>query len=187
MELETPCYHPAASCLAQAPFVPGGATRGEADSDRRKENGNVNEYEILLLLDPELDDTRQGEVVARAPAFEDGFKIGLRPQPAQFVRLVKQRRHDEAVGRTVPKLPRDPPAESRHHPQHRQPGRHAVVHARIEKARVAAKNLIRSFAAEQHRRLGQDSEARNAYEQALSLVQQEPERRFLERRLTALR
>jgi small subunit ribosomal protein S6 len=25
----------------------------------------VNEYEILLLLDPELDDTRQGEVVAR--------------------------------------------------------------------------------------------------------------------------
>jgi hypothetical protein len=26
----------------------------------------VNEYEILLLLDPELDDDRQGEVVARA-------------------------------------------------------------------------------------------------------------------------
>jgi small subunit ribosomal protein S6 len=25
----------------------------------------VNEYEILLLLDPELDETRQGEVVAR--------------------------------------------------------------------------------------------------------------------------
>jgi small subunit ribosomal protein S6 len=26
----------------------------------------VNEYEILLLLDPELDDARQGEVVSRA-------------------------------------------------------------------------------------------------------------------------
>src|SRR5262249_47630142 len=46
--------------------VPGGATHGEADSDRRKENGNVTEYEILLLLDPDLDDDRQGEVVARA-------------------------------------------------------------------------------------------------------------------------
>jgi hypothetical protein len=29
-------------------------------------NGNVNEYEILLLLDPDLDDDRQGEVVTRA-------------------------------------------------------------------------------------------------------------------------
>ena len=26
----------------------------------------MNEYEILLLLDPDLDDTRQGEIVARA-------------------------------------------------------------------------------------------------------------------------
>jgi small subunit ribosomal protein S6 len=49
-----------------ASSVPGGAILGEADSDRGKENGNVTEYEILLLLDPELDDDRQGEVVARA-------------------------------------------------------------------------------------------------------------------------
>jgi small subunit ribosomal protein S6 len=28
--------------------------------------GNVNEYEILLLLDPDLDDDRQAEIVARA-------------------------------------------------------------------------------------------------------------------------
>src|SRR5262245_20756725 len=47
------------------PF-PGGAACGEADSDRRKENGDVTEYEILLLLDPDLDDDRQGEVVTRA-------------------------------------------------------------------------------------------------------------------------
>lgn len=61
----TDCYHPAASCLAMAPSVPGGALSGEADSDRGKENGNVNEYEILLLLDPDLDDDRQAEIVAR--------------------------------------------------------------------------------------------------------------------------
>jgi small subunit ribosomal protein S6 len=58
-------YHRAASCFALAPSVPGGAFRGEADSDRGKENGDVTEYEILLLLDPELDDDRQGEVVTR--------------------------------------------------------------------------------------------------------------------------
>src|SRR4029077_17364694 len=58
-------YPSTASCLAQAPSVPGGADCGEADSDRGKENGNVNEYEILLLLDPELDDERQGDVVTR--------------------------------------------------------------------------------------------------------------------------
>jgi small subunit ribosomal protein S6 len=48
------------------PSVPGGAASGEADSDRGKETGNVNEYEILLLLDPDLDDDRQAEIVARA-------------------------------------------------------------------------------------------------------------------------
>jgi small subunit ribosomal protein S6 len=36
---------------------------GEADSDRRK--ANVNEYEILLLLDADLDETRQAEIVGR--------------------------------------------------------------------------------------------------------------------------
>jgi RNA polymerase sigma-70 factor (ECF subfamily) len=37
------------------------------------------------------------------------------------------------------------------------------------------------------RRLGRTTEARTAYERALSLTQQEPERRFLERRLTELK
>jgi small subunit ribosomal protein S6 len=31
-----------------------------------RRTGNVNEYEILLLLDPDLDDERQSEVVSRA-------------------------------------------------------------------------------------------------------------------------
>jgi len=48
------------------PPVPGGASTGEADSDRGKENtGTVNEYEILLLLDVDLDDDRQAEIVTR--------------------------------------------------------------------------------------------------------------------------
>jgi small subunit ribosomal protein S6 len=47
------------------PF-PAAPSTGEADSDRRKEkNGDVNEYEILLLLDPDLDDDRQAEIVTR--------------------------------------------------------------------------------------------------------------------------
>jgi len=48
------------------PPVPGGVRSGEADSDRRKEKREpVTEYEILLLLDPDLEEGRQGEVVAR--------------------------------------------------------------------------------------------------------------------------
>jgi small subunit ribosomal protein S6 len=38
----------------------------EADSDRGKENeGTVNEYEILLMLDPDLAEERQTEIVTR--------------------------------------------------------------------------------------------------------------------------
>jgi small subunit ribosomal protein S6 len=38
----------------------------EADSDRGKENeGTVNQYEILLMLDPELAEERQTEIVTR--------------------------------------------------------------------------------------------------------------------------
>ncbi len=47
------------------PSVPGGTTTGEADSDRGKEIGDVSEYEILLLLDPDLDDDAQAALVAR--------------------------------------------------------------------------------------------------------------------------
>jgi small subunit ribosomal protein S6 len=48
------------------PF-PAGVGTGEADSDRRKETREpVTEYEILLLLDPDLEEERQGEVVTRA-------------------------------------------------------------------------------------------------------------------------
>jgi small subunit ribosomal protein S6 len=42
---------------------------GEDDSDRRKERqGTVIDYEILLLLDPELTEEKQAEVIARTRA-----------------------------------------------------------------------------------------------------------------------
>jgi small subunit ribosomal protein S6 len=44
----------------------------EADSDRGKENeGTVNEYEILLMLDPDLAEERQTEIVSRANELVD--------------------------------------------------------------------------------------------------------------------
>ena len=47
-------------------------------------------------------------------------------------------------------------------------------------------HLAHAARADLCRRLGQTTEARASYERALSLTQQEPERRFLERRLTEL-
>ena len=42
------------------------APASEADSDRGKgERGNVNDYEILLMLDPEAAEERQAEIVTR--------------------------------------------------------------------------------------------------------------------------
>ncbi|HEY2146575.1 MAG TPA: tetratricopeptide repeat protein, partial [Pirellulales bacterium] len=40
--------------------------------------------------------------------------------------------------------------------------------------------------ADLYRRLGNRDEAKEAYERAISLARQEPERRFLERRVAAL-
>jgi len=48
-------------------------------------------------------------------------------------------------------------------------------------------HLAHSARADLYRRLGRNEEARAAYERALTLVRQEPERRFLERRLIELR
>jgi small subunit ribosomal protein S6 len=45
---------------------PEAAPAGEADSDRGKEEfGDVIDYEILLMLDPELPEERQNEIVTR--------------------------------------------------------------------------------------------------------------------------
>jgi small subunit ribosomal protein S6 len=63
--MKSRCYTAASSCLTRT-AVPSGGNPGEADSDRRKELfGTVIDYEILLMLDPELPEERQSEIVTR--------------------------------------------------------------------------------------------------------------------------
>jgi RNA polymerase sigma-70 factor (ECF subfamily) len=51
---------------------------------------------------------------------------------------------------------------------------------------LAEYHLAHATRADLCRRLGAHSQARASYERALALARQEPERRFLERRLTEL-
>ncbi|HUP00969.1 MAG TPA: RNA polymerase sigma factor [Gemmatimonadota bacterium] len=62
----------------------------------------------------------------------------------------------------------------------------ALVDAILARGDLADYHLAHSARAELCRRLGRKAEARASYERALSLTQQEPERRFLERRLGEL-
>ena len=51
---------------------------------------------------------------------------------------------------------------------------------------LAEYHLVHAARADLCRRLGRTADARAAYQQALQLARQEPERRFLERRLAEL-
>ena len=62
----------------------------------------------------------------------------------------------------------------------------ALVNAILERGDLTDYHLAHSARAELCRRLGRTADARDAYERALALTQQEPEQRFLERRLAAL-
>jgi RNA polymerase sigma-70 factor, ECF subfamily len=62
----------------------------------------------------------------------------------------------------------------------------ALVDAILERGDLADYHLAHAARADLCRRLGRTAEARASYERALSLVKQEPERRFLERRLAEL-
>lgn len=61
-----------------------------------------------------------------------------------------------------------------------------IVDAILAQGDLAEYHLAHSARAELCRRLGRTAEARTAYEQALALARQAPERRFLERRLAEL-
>jgi RNA polymerase sigma-70 factor, ECF subfamily len=61
-----------------------------------------------------------------------------------------------------------------------------LINAILERGDLADYHLAHSAQADLNRRLGRSREARAAYGRALSLVRQEPERRFLERRLAEL-
>lgn len=62
----------------------------------------------------------------------------------------------------------------------------AIIDALLQRGELADYHLAHAARADLHRRLGQTEAARSAYQQALSLVRQEPERRFLESRLAKL-
>jgi RNA polymerase sigma-70 factor (ECF subfamily) len=60
------------------------------------------------------------------------------------------------------------------------------IDAVLEHGELANYYLAHSARADMYRRLGRTAEARSAYEKALALTQQEPERRFLEERIRQL-
>ena len=61
-----------------------------------------------------------------------------------------------------------------------------IIDAILARGELADYHLIHSARAELCRRLGRTAEARASYERALNLTQQEPERRFIQRRLEEL-
>lgn len=61
-----------------------------------------------------------------------------------------------------------------------------LIDAILERGELADYHLAHSARADLYRRLGKTGQAKAAYRQALSLTRQEPERRFLERRLREL-
>ncbi len=62
----------------------------------------------------------------------------------------------------------------------------ALIDVILSRGDLSNYHLAHSARADLCRRLGQTAEARVSYKRALSLTQQEPERRFLERRLAEL-
>ena len=61
-----------------------------------------------------------------------------------------------------------------------------LIDAILARGELADYHLAHSARADLYRRLGRTADARAAYERALALARQEPERRFLERRLSEL-
>jgi RNA polymerase sigma-70 factor (ECF subfamily) len=63
----------------------------------------------------------------------------------------------------------------------------ALIDEILARGDLAEYHLAHSARADLCRRLGRSADAIAAYQRALELTKQEPERRFLERRLAALR
>jgi RNA polymerase sigma-70 factor (ECF subfamily) len=62
----------------------------------------------------------------------------------------------------------------------------SIIDAILARGDLADYHLAYAARADMFRRLGQPAPAREAYQQALQLARQEPERRFLEQRLAEL-
>jgi RNA polymerase sigma-70 factor (ECF subfamily) len=93
------------------------------------------------------------------------YEVLLRVQPSPVVEL----------NRAVAVAMRDGPAAGL-----------ALIDAILARGELADYRLAHAARADLCRRLGQTGEARASYERALALTRQEPERRFLERRLAEL-
>lgn len=63
----------------------------------------------------------------------------------------------------------------------------SIIDSLLERGELAQYRLAHAARADLCRRLGRDSDARVSYERALTFTQQAPERRFIERRLAALK
>lgn len=63
----------------------------------------------------------------------------------------------------------------------------AAIDSIVERGELLSYHLTHAARAELCRRAGRFSDARTAYEEAIALVRQEPERRFLQRRLAELK
>ena len=63
----------------------------------------------------------------------------------------------------------------------------ALIDAILARGELADYRLAHAACADLCRRLGKTADARASYERALALTRQEPERRFLERRLAELK
>jgi len=61
-----------------------------------------------------------------------------------------------------------------------------LIEALFERGELTGYHLAHSARADLYRRLGRTAEARSSYERGLALTQQEPERRFLEKRIQEL-
>jgi RNA polymerase sigma-70 factor (ECF subfamily) len=62
-----------------------------------------------------------------------------------------------------------------------------IVEALLARGELTDYHLAHAARADLYRRLGKANEARRSYERALALARQEPERRFLNRRLAELK
>ena len=104
----TRCYPSAASCHAARRRFPGAAPPGGADSDRRKERGNrVTDYEILLLLDPELAEEKQADIVGGSAPCREGRRDVRAPRPVGTAQARLSDRQEGGGRLPPPELQRD--------------------------------------------------------------------------------
>ena len=165
----TPAPHPRAiSCSWPTRTGPGGIARGS-----RKALALVQRALASRRFGPYTLQAAIAAVHAEAPAAADTdwgqivglYEVLLRVEPSPVVEL----------NRAAAVAMRDGPAAGL-----------ALVDAILARGDLAQYYLAHSARADLCRRLGRTDEARASYRRALELTRQEPERRFLERRLREL-